>query len=315
MAKLGFVGLGIMGTPMALHLMKAGHQVALWSHTPGKAQRIAGKVATICETPADVARHSEFVFLCVGNSEMSREVIMGRNGLVKGAQHGLVIVDCSTIAPAESRRMASELFPLGIDFLDAPCTGSKNGAESGTLTFMVGGRVESFERIRPYLLTMGKQLYYCGASGMGLHVKLSQNLIIGNLLQALNESLVLSTKAGIAPRLMLEVLNNSAAKSDVIAAKAPKIFDRVFATEFSVKWLEKDMRLMLDSAAELQVPLPLTAVSQRRYRVAIDQGYGEEDICGAIRTLESAAGCEVIEASAPALHKNPGVGNRSTDDQ
>jgi 3-hydroxyisobutyrate dehydrogenase-like beta-hydroxyacid dehydrogenase len=231
---------------------------------------------------------------------MSREVILGADGLVNGAAPGLVIVDCSTISPAESRAMASELAAKGIHFLDAPCTGSKAGAESGTLTFMVGGDREVFERIRPYLEAMGKSLYYCGGHGLGLQAKLSQNLILGNLLQAFNEGMVLSVKGGVDPELMLEILNNSAARSGVVAIKAPAVFKRDFTTNFSVKWLEKDLSLMLESGAELGVPLPLTALSQQLYRAAIARGYGEEDICGSIRVLEELTGCEV---SAPARAK------------
>jgi 3-hydroxyisobutyrate dehydrogenase-like beta-hydroxyacid dehydrogenase len=161
------------------------------------------------------------------------------------------------------------------------------------LTFMVGGDADVFERVSPYLNHMGKKLYYCGASGMGLQVKLSQNMIIGNLLQAFNESLVLSTKAGVSPELMLDVLNNSAANSGLISAKAPLVFVRDFSPAFSVKWLEKDMQLMLESAAELNVPAPLTALSRQLYRAAIAKGFGEEDICGSIRVLEDITGCEV----------------------
>jgi 3-hydroxyisobutyrate dehydrogenase-like beta-hydroxyacid dehydrogenase len=298
MAKLGFLGLGIMGGSMGRHLIEAGHDVALWSHSSSKAKQLAGLGAIACNTPAEVAQRSECVFLCVGNTGMSREVILGKLGLAEGASSGLVIVDCSTISPSASRSIAAELASRKIDFLDAPCTGSKKGSEDGTLTFMVGGDAAVFERIRPYLEAMGTQLYYCGGPGMGLQVKLSQNMIIGNLLQAFNESLVLSTKGGVAPELMLEVLNNSAAKSGLVAAKAPAVFNRDFATHFSVKWLEKDMELMLESAAELNVPVPLTSLSRQLYRAAIAKGYGEDDICGSIRVLEDIASCTVI-ACAP----------------
>ena len=197
------------------------------------------------------------------------------------------------MSPSASRSIAAELAERGIDFLDAPCTGSKSGAENATLTFMVGGDKSVFERLRPYFDAMGKLLYYCGKAGMGLQAKLSQNMILGNLLQAFNESLVLSTKAGVAPELMLEILENSAAKSGLVSAKAPFVLARDFSTKFSVKWLEKDMELMLESAAELNVPVPLTALSRQLYRTAIAKGLGEEDICGSIRVLEEIAGCEV----------------------
>lgn len=227
---------------------------------------------------------------------MSREVIFGKDGLAAGAKKGLVIADCSTISPKESRQMSKTLSASGIDLLDAPCTGSKAGAENGTLTFMVGGNKGVFDRVRPWFEPMGKQFYYCGDSGQGLHAKLSQNMILGNLLQAFNESIVLSTKAGVPPELMLEIIENSAAKSGLVSAKAPLVFRRDFDPRFSVKWLEKDMQLMLDSAAELNVPVPLTSLSCQMYRAAIAQGYGEEDICGSIRLLEDLANCEVRES-------------------
>jgi 3-hydroxyisobutyrate dehydrogenase-like beta-hydroxyacid dehydrogenase len=294
MAKLGFLGLGIMGGPMARKLMEAGHEVALWSHTASKAAKLAEtKGGAACATPADVARRSECIFLCVGDTHMSRQAILGPGGLAEGAAKGAVIVDCSTVSPSESRAIGTELAKKGIDFLDAPCTGSKSGAEGGTLTFMVGGDRAVFERTRPYFEPMGKSLYYCGASGLGLQAKLTQNLILGNLLNAFNEGLVLSTKGGVDPELMFEILNNSAARSGLVAAKAPAVFRRDFATNFSVKWLAKDVRLMLDSAEELGVPAPLTALSHQLLRAAVAKGFGEDDICGSIRLLEDLAGCTV----------------------
>ena len=294
MARLGFLRLGIMGAPMARRLIEAGHNVALWSHNASKAERLAESAGGIaCTTPAHVARHSECVFLCVGDTRMSRDVILGANGLSTGAAEGLVIVDCSTVSPSASRAISSELAAKGIRFLDAPCTGSKAGAENGTLTFMVGGDREVFDRARPYFEPMGKSLYYCGGPGLGLQAKLSQNMILGNLLHAFNESLVLSTKGGVNPELMLDILNNSAARSGLVSIKAPAVFRRDFSANFSVKWLEKDMGLMLESAAELGVPAPLTTLSRQLYQTAIEKGYGEEDICGSIRVLESLADCQV----------------------
>lgn len=290
MANLGFIGLGIMGGPMAKRLMAAGHQVALWSHTKSKAEALGGKV---CATPREVAEQSDCVFIIVGDTAMSRSVVFGEDGLAKGAKKGMIIADCSTIAPSESKAMAKELAALGVDFLDAPCTGSKAGAENGTLTFMGGGNKEVFEKAKPWFEPMGKQFYYCGASGQGLHAKLSQNMILGNLLQAFNESFVLSTKAGVPPELMLEIIENSAAKSGLVSLKAPLVFKRDWDPRFSVKWLEKDMQLMLDSAAELNVPVPLTSLSRQMYRAAIAKGYGDDDIGASIRVLEEFAGVEV----------------------
>jgi 3-hydroxyisobutyrate dehydrogenase-like beta-hydroxyacid dehydrogenase len=293
-AKLGFLGLGIMGGPMARQLVTAGHSVAVWSHNRKKAKELADSTgALFCDTPAEVAENSECAFLCVGDTAMSREVIFGVRGLVKGAGKAFVIADCSTISPIESARMAEELEALGMEFLDAPCTGSKAGAEGGTLTFMIGGKKEVFEHTKPFFEAMGKVFYYCGKSGMGLRAKLTQNLILGNLLQAFNEGLVLSTKAGVDPDLMLDILNNSAARSGLVSAKAPMVFKRDFSTNFSVKWLEKDIGLALDLGSEIGVPLLLTGLTQQLFQTAIAKGYGDDDICGSIRVLEELAATEV----------------------
>jgi 3-hydroxyisobutyrate dehydrogenase-like beta-hydroxyacid dehydrogenase len=293
-AKLGFLGLGIMGYPMARNLLQAGHEVALWSHTASKARELAGTgKGTACTSPAEVGSRSECIFLCVGDSGMSEHVLLGENGVIQGAKPGTVVVDASTVSPAVSRKIGEAFSKKGIHFLDAPCTGSKPGAEGGTLTFMVGGDREVFDRIKPYIEPMGKQLYYCGGPGLGLHAKLTQNLILSNLLQAFNEGMVLAAKAGVEPQLMLDILNNSAAKSGLIAFKAPFVLRRDFTTNFSVKWMHKDIGLMLESANDLDVPLPLTAITQQMFRAAIAKGVGEEDICSTIKVLEEISGVEV----------------------
>jgi 3-hydroxyisobutyrate dehydrogenase-like beta-hydroxyacid dehydrogenase len=294
LAKLGFLGLGIMGYPMARNLLQAGHEVALWSNTASKAQELAKTGSGIaCATPAEVGASAECVFLCVGDSAMSERVILGPGGIAEGAKPGTVIVDASTVAPSASRRIGEALAEKGILFLDAPCTGSKPGAEGGNLTFMIGGDKEVFERVRPFLEPMGKRLYYCGTAGMGLNAKLTQNLVLSNILQAFNEGMVLATKAGVDPELMLDILENSAAKSGLIAFKAPYVFRRDFSTNFSVKWMHKDIGLMLESANELDVPLPLTGLTQQMFRAAIASGFGEEDICATIKVLEGITGVQV----------------------
>jgi 3-hydroxyisobutyrate dehydrogenase-like beta-hydroxyacid dehydrogenase len=295
LANLGFLGLGIMGRPMARNLMRAGHQVALWSHSAGKAADLVKEVGSgvACASPSEAASKADCIFLCVGDTEMSRKAILGENGIIHGAKPGTTVVDASTVAPSVSREIAEQLSKSGINFLDAPCTGSKPGAEGGTLTFMVGGDQAVFEKTKPFLEPMGKQLYYCGGSGMGLNAKLTQNLVLCNIMQAFNEGLVLSTKAGVDPDLMLKILDNSAAKCGLISYKAPFILDRNFVTNFSTKWMHKDISLMLESGNELEVPLPLTGLTQQMFRAAIAKGFGEDDMCSTIKVLEDFAGIEV----------------------
>lgn len=300
MANVGFLGLGIMGAPMAKRLLGAGHRVTVWSHNGDKAKALArADGADWAATPAEVATASDYCFVCVGDTAMSREVLLGAAGLIEGAREGTVVVDCSTISPMASREMSRALNAKGVHLLDAPCTGSKAGAETGTLLFMVGGDKGVFTQARPIFEAMGTKLYYCGSAGMGLHAKITQNLILGNLLQAFNEGLVLSTKAGVDPELMLEILNNSGARSGLVEAKAPAVFRGDFEPTFSVRWMEKDLALGLEVGAELGVPIPVTAVSQQMLRAAIAKGYGDEDICGSIRVLEETAGCAVRRVKTP----------------
>ena len=294
MANVGFLGLGIMGEPMTRRLIGAGHRLTVWSHTHEKARRFAESFqCALAESPADVALASDTIVVCVGDTAMSQEVILGEHGLIETARAGSLIVDCSTISPMASKEIATALAEKHIRFLDAPCTGSKQGAESGTLSFMVGGDQAVFEEARPLLETMGQRLYYCGEHGKGLHAKLTQNLILGNIIQAFNEGLVLSTKGGVSPEIMIDIINNTGARSGYVAAKGENVLRGEFSPTFSVRWLEKDLGLALMVGASLSVPLPVTAASQQQMRTAVAMGYGEEDVSGSIRALEEIASCRV----------------------
>ena len=283
-----------MGYPMARNLLRAGHEVALWSNTTAKAHKLAAEAnGKLCATPREVAANADIIFLCVGTTEMSKEVILGDDGLIHGLRPGSVVADASTISPSVSREIGGALKAKGVEFLDAPCTGSTPGAEGGTLTFMIGGDQAVFEKLKPYLEPMGKRLYYCGGPGMGLQAKLTQNLILCNIMMAFNEGMVLSAKGGVDPKLMLEILDNSAAKSGLISYKAPFVFRRDFQANFSTKWMHKDIGLMLESGKELGVPLLLTSLTHQLFQTAISAGHGDEDFCSTIKVLEELVGVEV----------------------
>lgn len=294
MAQLGFLGLGIMGYPMAGHLLKAGHEVALWTNQSHKAQELAktGK-GTACSTPREVAERSDFVFYCVGDTRMARGITLDKNGLIEGVRKGAVVSDCSTISPVVSREIGAAFAAQGATFLDAPVTGSVPGANKATLTFMIGGDQEAYERAKPYMEIMGKLFYYCGSAGNGLLAKLTQNLVGASIMQAFAEGMVLAVKNGIAPELMIDILDNSAAKSGLASFKAPFILDRDFTTNFSTKWMHKDVGLALESAQGLDLPLPLTAITHQMLRAAIASGWGDEDFVSVIRVLEDWAGVVV----------------------
>lgn len=291
MAQLGFLGLGIMGYRMAGHLLKAGHDVALWSHTGSKAKQLAknGK-GTACATPREIAERSDVIFYCVGDTAMAREITTGHRGLIETVRKDAIICDCSSIAPQASIELNAAFAARGAHFLDSPVTGSTGGAEKATLTFMVGGDKAVFDRAKPYMEIMGKLFYYCGPAGQGLKAKVTQNLVGASIMQSFAEGLVLAAKAGIAPELMIEILENSAAKSGIASYKAPFVLNRDFVTNFSAKWMHKDVGFALDLAKSLDLPLPMTAITHQMLQATIAKGWGDDDFCSCIRVLEDWAG-------------------------
>lgn len=294
---LGFIGLGIMGFPMAQNLLKAGHALTVYNRTRAKSELLSQQGATVAGTPAEVARRAQVIFVCVGDTAAAQEVTAS---LLEGIQAGSVVVDASTISPSASRELAARFQLRGASLLDAPCTGSKAGAVNAALTFMVGGPRSAFDRVLPYLQAMGKAIFYIGGQGQGLQVKLTQNLIGALTCQAMAEGFVLARKAGLAPSLVLEVLKASVARNPLIETKLPLVLGRRFEPHFSLKWMYKDIGLMLDSARELQVPLPATALVHELFGASIVLGHGEQDFASAITLLEQLAGVEVSDEGCTA---------------
>lgn len=287
--QLGFIGLGIMGMPMAKHLVAAGHPLVAYSKTASKAQALGQSVAT---SPAELARKADLIFMIVSDTAGVEEIAAG---LLEGIRKGAMVVDCTTISPSASRRLAARFAERGAHWLDAPVTGSKAGAEKGTLTFMIGGDQAVFEKVKPYLQPMGQNIYHVGGNGMGLHAKLSQNLVLALTFEGVCEGLVLAAKAGIAPRVMYDILQNSAAKTGILEYKSAAIFKRNWATNFSLKWMHKDIGLMLESGKEMGVPLPGLAIVHQLFGASIARGHGEEDYASVITLLEEWAGVQVKE--------------------
>ena len=297
-AQLGFLGLGIMGYRMAGHLLKAGHDVALWSHTGSKAKQLAQQFktsgnGTACGTPRELAERSDVIFYCVGDTAMAREITTGAGGLIETVRKDAIICDCSSIAPQASIELNAAFAAKGAHFLDSPVTGSTGGAEKATLTFMVGGEKGVFDRAKPYMEIMGKLFYYCGPAGQGLKAKVTQNLVGASIMQSFAEGLVLAAKAGIAPELMIEILENSAAKSGIASYKAPFVLNRDVVTNFSAKWMHKDVGFALDLAKSLDLPLPMTSITHQMLQATIAKGWGDDDFCSCIRVLEDWAGIAI----------------------
>jgi 3-hydroxyisobutyrate dehydrogenase len=306
--RIGFVGLGIMGQPMALNLVKAGFEVQVYNRTPEKAEPLRRAGAQVLSSPAEAARNADFVLTIVSDSPAMEEVALGKNGILETIRSGAIFIDSSTISPVVSRRLACHAAGKGASFLDAPVTGSKNGAEKGELTFMLGGEREVFERAMPLLKVLGKKHIYCGANGAGLSAKLAQNAIQSTTLEIFCEGFVLAAKAGVRPETMMEIVQSSMARATLTDFKAPFIFKGDFTPYFPLKWMHKDLELAMEAAYAQGVPMPAAGAVKEVYAAAKAQGKGDLDYAAVITFLEGLAGVEVrsVEESKSAAAKQPG---------
>jgi 3-hydroxyisobutyrate dehydrogenase-like beta-hydroxyacid dehydrogenase len=288
--KIGFIGLGIMGQPMALNLLKAGHKLTVYNRSAGKAETLKQAGAQVAATPAAAAKDAEFVIIIVTDSAAVEEVVLGKDGILGTVASGAVVIDSSTISPAVSRKMACHAAGKGASWLDAAVTGSKHGAEKGELTFMVGGDRQVFERALPILEVLGKKHIYCGPNGLGLSAKLAQNTIQATLLEIFCEGLVLAAKAGVAPKTMHEILQSSLARAGLTDFKAPFIFRGDFTPYFPLKLMHKDLELATEAGYALGVPMPTLAAVKEVYGACKAQGKGDLDYAAVVTFLEELAG-------------------------
>ena len=291
--KVGFVGLGIMGAPMALNLIKAGFNVAAYNRTRDKCAPVEKAGARITATPAEAARDADFIVSIVSDSAASETVMTGKDGVFETVKPGAIVIDSATISPVVSRKLACHAAGRQASFLDAPVTGSKHGAEKGELTFMIGGERETLERAMPVLKVLGKKHIHCGANGAGLAAKLAQNVIQGAMVEVFSEGLVLAAKAGVRPETMLEIIQGSMARAGLTDFKAPFIFKGDFTPYFPLKWIHKDLALAMDAAFAQGVPMPAASAVKEVYASARAQGKGDLDYAAVITFLEGLAGVEV----------------------
>ncbi|GAB4322162.1 MAG: NAD(P)-dependent oxidoreductase [Dehalococcoidia bacterium] len=286
--RAGFVGLGIMGGPMAANLLRAGFALTVWNRTANKAEPLVTAGATAAGSPAEVARASQVVVICVSDSPDVEEVVLGPRGVAEGASPGTIVIDCSTIAPATARKVAAALGERGVQFLDAPVSGGDVGAKAGTLAIMVGGDADAFEQARPVLEAMGKTIVHVGPSGAGQVVKLC-NQVAGALnLLAMAEAIALCRRSGVDPARMLEVVSKGAAGSWMIENLGPRAIAGDFAPGFTVELMQKDLRLIAEAAAETQTALPGSVLVQQLLRGLEARGRGKDGtqaIVDAVRAL------------------------------
>ncbi len=296
--SIGFIGLGIMGEPMALNLLRAGYKVAAFNRTPGKAGPLEKAGARVASSPADAARDADIVMSIVSDSAAMEEVALGKNGLIETIRPRAVLIDSSTISPVTSRKLACHVAGREAAMLDAPVTGSKHGAEKGELTFMIGGDPATLERALPVLRVLGKKHIYCGPNGAGLSAKLAQNAIQATTVEIFCEGFVLATKAGVKPEAMFEIVQSSMARASLTDFKAPFIFKGDFTPYFPLKWMHKDLELAMEAAYAQGVAMPTTAAAKEVYGAAKAKGQGERDYAAVITFLEDIAGVKVRTSGA-----------------
>lgn len=290
---IGFIGLGIMGQPMAMNLVKAGHKLAVYNRTPGKSAALEAAGARAASTAADAARDAGIVMMIVSDSAAVESVVTGKDGLLETLRPGTVVIDSSTISPTVSRKMACLAAGKGATWLDAPVTGSKHGAEKGELTYMVGGEREAFDRVLPILQVLGKKHIYCGLNGLGLSAKLAQNTIQATMVEVFCEGFVLAVKAGVRPETMLEIIQSSMARAALTDFKAPFIFKGDFTPYFPLKLMHKDLELAAEAGYAQGVPMPVLGAVKEVYMAAKAQGKGDQDYAAIVTFLEELAGVKV----------------------
>lgn len=288
--QVGFLGLGIMGSRMARNLAQKGFEVWAWNRTRARAEELSSAGVKVAGTPAELAAQVDAFCTCVADPPALREVVFGPQGLLATARKGQLFVDFSTISPDLARELDAACAAKEVDFVDAPVTGSKGGADKGTLLIMAGAAPAAFARAQPLFQAVGEKAVHCGPVGAGSQVKLAGNALIALMLEGLSEGMLLTRRAGVDPRKLLEVVQASGFRSPYYEFKGQALLRRDFETHFSIDLMFKDLSLFLDSAAKLKVPTPTAAAVKETYQLARAQGKGDQDIGAVATALEDLCG-------------------------
>jgi len=293
MAQVGYIGLGLMGASMARNLMKAGHRLVVHNRSRAIVEALAAEGATPAHSPREVAEQVEFVFTNLPDSPDVEQVALGPDGIVEGAHDGLIFIDNSTITPEMAQHVAARLAERGIAALDAPVSGGDIGARAGTLTIMVGGPREAFERALPLFEAMGKTITWIGESGAGQIAKVANQIVVAGTMVAMAEALVLAQKSGVDPARVVQAISRGGAQCWALDTKPPKLFKRDLSPGFKAYMQAKDLKIVIDTGRAYHVPLPLSAVAHQMYEAMVAMGNGELDNSAVITVLEALAGVEV----------------------
>ena len=286
MANLGFIGLGIMGKPMAGHLLEAGHTVHIYDVVPGLVKELAAKGAVVCASSREVARKSDITIIMVPDTPDVEAVLFGKDGVAEGVRSGSIVVDMSSISPIATKEFAKKLAEKGVEMLDAPVSGGQVGAEKATLSIMVGGKDKVFQQIKPYFELMGKNIVHLGGNGDGQTCKVANQIVVALTIEAVAEALVFAAKAGADPRKVREALLGGFAQSRILELHGERMLARNFNPGFRIRLHQKDLNLALQSARNLGVSLPNTATAQELFNAIAAKGGIDLDHSAMVQALE-----------------------------
>lgn len=296
--RIGFIGLGIMGNPMAKNLLKAGHTLMVYDIVDAPVNELVAAGATAGSSPRDVAAQNDLIIAMLPNSPHVKRAVLGEGGVIEGAKPGSILVDMSSIAPLASREVAAELAKKGIEMLDAPVSGGEPKAIDGTLAIMVGGKEAIFEKVKEVLLKMGASAVLCGDIGAGNVTKLANQIIVALNIAAMSEAFVLATKAGVDPERVFNAIKGGLAGSTVLNAKAPMVLEGNYKPGFRIELHIKDLQNALDTAHEIGTPIPLTSQIMEIMQALKVDGKQSDDHGGVIQFYEKLANVKVRKGGA-----------------
>jgi 3-hydroxyisobutyrate dehydrogenase len=277
MTEIAFIGLGAMGSRMAMNLQDAGFALRVWNRDPAKARQLTDAGARLAASPSEAASGASFVLSIVADDLATRDVMLGASGILARADPGTIVIDASTNTPTTAREIAGAAAARGVHYLDAPVLGSLPQAEAKELVFLVGGDPAAFDRSKPVLGAMSRACHYLGDSGAGATVKLINNMVSGSLLAVLAEAAHVAEAAGLDPTAAVAALSDGAASSRILRSKLPKMFQRDFTPQFQLELMEKDVRYFLQLAADLDRPAPLASLVRSQYEAARRAALGKLD--------------------------------------
>ena len=295
MAKLGFIGLGVMGRPMAGHLLTAGHTVHVYDLVSESVKELAAKGAVACSSSKEVAQKSDVIFIMVQDTPDVEAVLFGKDGVAEGVRSGSTVVDMSSISPIGTKEFAKKLGAMGVKMLDAPVSGGQVGAENATLSIMVGGQPEVFEQIKPYFEIMGKNIVHIGDNGAGQTCKVANQIVVALTIEAVGEALLFASKAGADPQKVREALLGGFAQSRILELHGERMIQHNFSPGFRIRLHQKDLNLALQVAQNLGLSLPNTSVAQELFNAVAAQGGIDLDHSAMVLALETLANHKVGE--------------------